>query len=170
MIFPLPYTKGTKLQPIIGVSSSTYPEDNAEWVSTITNNLSNTDGKASLVTSYNMNLFEADWKKRFWVFQTFISGYQYVLIPKIFPNFPIYSYFADLEEYNVGDGFLMEDITYDEEYAVPLWDIVEDFEYNNNLYTLYAIITTSNPGKDPINPVAPSFIGDYYLLESIDNK
>jgi len=167
MIFPIPYTKGTKLKPIIGVSTSTYPVDNSAWVTTINSNLSNINGKASLVNSYNMALFTANWKSRFWVLPTFVDGYQYVLIPKVSPAFPRYYYFADVEEYNTGDGFLMHDINYMDEYAIPLWDIVEDFEYNNNLYTLYCIITQANPASDPPNQVDHSFLNDFYLLNSV---
>lgn len=178
MIFPIPYTKGTKTYPIVGISE-TFPTTVGDWATCISNNLSNAGGVASKITSpsnsyYSIyrtaDIFMVNWRSNF--SSALMVGFPYILIPKL-SSYPTYLYQGDAE--NVLDeigayGAPSQKVLFDLLQADPgtgevgllIWYVESDFEYESKLYTLYSIkyITHSN---NPSGTPTASFTFDIAL-------
>lgn len=158
MIFPIPYTKGSKDFPIIGVAE-TYPVDEAAFVTEIDTALGT--GKALSINVASTNKFLCDWFDRWFTFDDpqFIQGIQYVLLPKQSPIFPRYYYWADKDN---GTWSLMYEVgqTLPATYGIPVFKIYDDFEYNSKKYTLYCISFQTDNNNTPGTPM---ILINYYL-------
>jgi hypothetical protein len=158
MIFPIPYTKGSKDFPIIGVAN-TYPIDEVAFVTEIGTALGT--GKATTVNTPSTNKFLCDWFDRWFSINDpqFLKGIQYILLPKQSPIFPRYYYWADKEN-GTWASIIEVGQSLPAIHGIPVFKIYDDFEYNSKKYILYcmAFQTDSN------NIVGtPMFLANLYL-------
>lgn len=153
MIFPLPYTKGTKIYPILGVSSTFY-NSVGEWATGISNHLSNSGGSAAVLSNLSGNYYSinrvADVFILRWAyyFNPLLFGFPYVLIPKL-TSYPTYSYYGDADSVEdainnnlIGDKLLFDLLQADPGDGVsgiPIWYVQDNFSYDGKLYKLYCI-------------------------------
>jgi hypothetical protein len=153
-IFPKPLPGGTKLYPIIGVSS-------VYAVSESTINSDIAANAAEILTSSQ----KADYAQCFF-WEKFSSvrsvGFSYILFPKLTPNYPDYLYYTDREEPDRKITLFYSGTSH----GYPIWVKTTSFDYNDNPYDLYVLREISSE-RTPIVSGQSSIVFDVYFAKSL---
>lgn len=173
MIFPIPYTKGSKVFPIIGVSTS-FDATLENWPAIITNNLAGTNGQALVLDTTQLtyhsikktaDVLYVKWETL--LERYYDGGYAYVLIPKFMPEYPTYTYYCDIEPVDewINGGTIYPSMIEISDTPVgtgfATWLLKTEFEYDSKVYDFYCIKSYNASGT-----ASASSLIDFALIEN----